>query len=223
MGRRLVAGVFAVLLLGMMPASAGTPGNPEVSDPCGNPVANAGLEPAASWEDICAVWFDTATPAGGVTVTIQTGALQPRTPSVRTAAWSVGGCRMAAVAEDASGPDQLVDHALYVQCSEPHETPCPVPNDIQSCYTTDDPVRVALDGAVTETANTVTFAITPNRLPANLRGLLDAGSTLTDPMALAGPLVAGQTLNAGAPCEELTCASKVGDATPHGRSFQIGG
>ena len=224
MGRRILAMAFVVLMLGAVPASAGTAANPEVTDVCGLSQSTLASERIPPWQDICSVWFSTATESnGGIVVTLETGALQPRTPTFHAVMWQGGGCSLAAVAMDSSNPADKADHALYVQCARSRPAVCgPLDPPGATCWTQDDPIRVPLDGAVVESADTITFTIAPTLLQPSVRALFEPGDILDVPTAFSGPVVGDGGLFAG-PCEGFTCPSMIGDWTDSGRSFVIGG
>lgn len=225
MSRRILTSVIVVLLLGVLPASAGTRSDPEVPDPCGVSAATAGEEPVPAWEDTCGVWFGTATAEGGVVISLRTVSLQPRTPTLHAVSFRSGGCGMIAVSADASGPTVSARRALYVQCAQAENVTCdPEVLDTLgfSCFTIADAVRVPLDGAVTESADTVTFTIRPDALPANLRDRLGTDQTVTQAFGFTAPMVAGYSVHAGGTCSNFQCSSKIGDWTSRGRSFDIG-
>lgn len=113
---------------------------------------------------------------GGLVVTLKTGALQPRTPSFHSVAWTSGGCHLQVVSEDASGPTTEAVQELIISCGAT-QAPCEQP-PVGGCTTYEDSVRVPLDGAVTEGANTVRFTIRRGALPAGKRHLLDAGTAV---------------------------------------------
>jgi hypothetical protein len=211
--------VALVLVVGALPANAGTPKSPEVRDACGAPTPE-GREPVQSWEDICSAWFRTAAPSGGVVVTLKTGALQPRTPTFHSVVWQSGSCHLQVVSEDSTGPASPAVRELIIQCGAT-EAPCEMP-PVGGCTTYRDAVRVPLDGAVVEGADTIRFTVRRGAVPAAKRYLLDPGAEVSKPLALTGPVVAGQTAMVWGPCEEFRCDSKVGDWTPGGRTFVIG-
>jgi hypothetical protein len=220
-GRRILFFILVLVLAGVVPASAGTASNPEVRDACGLSQDNLGREPVNSWEDICSAWFDTAGADGGVVVTMRTGALQPRTPTFHSVSWRAGDCQLQVGTQDATGPADPAESALYISCGSA-PTPCTVP--VGSCTTFADTVTVPLDGAVTEGINTVSFTIRLGAIPAAYRDLFDTGSAVRDAIAFTGPVVVDQTFMVWGPCSdsEFRCDSKVGDWTPAGRTFVIG-
>ena len=218
MGRRILVLIVALLLGGVLPASAGTPASPEIVDACGAPAP--GSEPLQSWEDICSAWFDTAGADGGVVVTLKTGALQPRTPTFHSVAWQSGACQLQVVSEDATGPAVSAVKELLIQCGSTL-APCETP-PVGSCTFYEESVHVPLDGAVVEGTDTIRFTVARDALPAGKRHLLAPGVAVLGPLALSGPVVAGQGLMVWGPCREFTCDSRIGDWTPAGRTFVIG-
>ena len=217
---RWFASLVTVLFLAVSPASAGSSADAEVTDPCGDVSKHAGVEPVAPWEDICKVWFDTASTTGGVTVTLELAALQPRTPTFHSVAWQSGGCQLQAVSQDASGPTLNAARELLIQCGVTQQ-PCELP-PVGGCTTYDETVRVPLDGSVAEGTDTIRFTVARSRVPADKRHLFEPGVELSKPLALTGPVVAGQTFLVWGPCEDFRCDSKIGDWSPAGRTFVIG-
>ena len=222
-GRRLLGLIIAVLLVAVGPASAGTATNPEIVDACGAAAPN-GREPVHSWEDICSAWFATADADGGVVVTLKTGALQPRTPTMHSVAWQTGDCRLQVVSEDASGPVDAGERTLSINCGE---TAAACDPDLSAvgggrCTTYAQSARVPLDGAVSETADTIRFTVRRNAVPAAHRDLFAPDAQITKSVAFSGPVVAGTAVVVWGTCAEFTCDSKIGDWTPGGRTFVIG-
>ena len=47
-----------------------------------------------------------------------------------------------------------------------------------------------------------------------MRHLFEPGAEVSDPLAMTGPAVAGQTFMVWGPCDDFRCDSRIGDWTP---------
>lgn len=190
----MAAVVWVVVLAGGAPAAAGTPTNPDFTDPCGTEsiVANPADGGTTPWTDICAGWFDTL--PGDVPGLKVTAAFADEIDDDRLghyeASWWIGTCRYTLTHDHGMGRhgyggifiEDAGGDRLEVRCGEPVTEPCPLPNvPANVCDRYPDTRQFLLQDAVTVAGETVTWTV---RFDGALSGLADdfaPGTVLTRP------------------------------------------
>lgn len=232
--RGLIAAIVSVVVLaGGAPAAAGTPTDPDFTDPCGieSVVANPDQGGTTSWTDICAGWFDTL--PGDVPGLKVTAAFAEEIDDDRLgyyqASWWIGSCRYLLTHDHGMGRYQVggifVEDAggdwLQVRCGEPVKEPCPLPNvPANVCDRYPDTRHFLLEDAVTVKGATVSWTV---RFDGALSGLADdfaPGTVLKRPYLYASNKLgfSGFGFNW---CVGVMCGDVLMDAA-NGRPYTIG-
>lgn len=229
----VVVAMLAVGMLGVAPAAAGTPQDPDFVDPCGtdglrsNPTDGA----TSPWADICQGWFGTLSGAeAGLKVTATfAGPIDDDRLGYYYAEWRAGECDYQVTHDRGLGRYEaegvfVADPGgdwLRITCGPAVEEPCPPLNlSNATCYHYPDTRHIALADSVTVDGNTVSWTLPFSGALAALAGELAEGTTLTRTRLYAsnkaGVVVAGPGM-----CMGTTCTN-VGSDFAYGRNYTVG-
>lgn len=212
---------LAVLLLAAaLPASAGTAGDPEITDLCGAQVMTGEtVRVTPNHVDICSGWFTTT--ASGLKVTLEMAGVVEETGGFWAVWWRKGDCYYQVAVDDA--PTAEHPQSFTVGCGEPPEPECTPVVPLQCDFgQTQHPLpdnSVVRDGR--QLRVTVDFAGPLSSYAAAHR----SGSVLTQPHAAAsatvGPVYAWM-FGCSFAGDVNQCFEFNGDTTASGRPYTVG-
>ena len=207
--------VVALLALGITPASAGTPADPEVTDLCGVTSMDDSA-PLTPWTDVCSAWLDVDGTTVTASVKLAADVTERPNPSNYGLSWTTDdGCENSVGLGDRSltdyvpelpnssisGDEGFVSFAVI----------CPIPEicDAYGCYDREWRAYQRLEPSdVTEAGDTISFTIS---LTGDLAPITDQYQP--------GQSLRGLTAETGVDCALCMIYS---DETAAGRTYVIG-
>lgn len=228
---RVVAMAVALMLVLGGPASAGTPGDPELKDDCGVGT-HVAQEQVPPWLDLCGGWFSSPAP-GELKVTVEVAdLLQSRSDSQYWVSWTAGGCSFTVQRMDGGAelaPGDAVSR-LVAQCVPAREVECPPPFKQlgYTCWQSDkEPVIIDVSHGYEEAGNRLSWTLRFEDDLARYAPHHADGAVLTSRGAMTSVGVNSAPFTGPGYCTRESgagweCQNQVTDWIPGGRDYVVG-